>query len=199
MNTGRLEELLPDNAARQELLAWYNDVPARALSLAPPSPSPLLLNVAGLPGAGKTTLALKILEEHPHLFYISFDRLMEEMPPYRETLRQRGPREAFVRWEQPARCLGYRLLEAGLARRLSILFEHGNAAPEHLDLYRRARSAGYRVEIRFIDVETHIAIERIRKRERFFPAEAVAERRALLLALNEEYKKIVHTFEIIRT
>ncbi|MDR2413487.1 MAG: zeta toxin family protein [Odoribacteraceae bacterium] len=207
MNTGellprevaRLEELLPVETTRQRVLEWYDAFSARAFSLLIPSPSPLLVNIAGIPGAGKSALAREMMKENPSLLHVSFDALMEGLPPYREDLRQRGAAEAFARWELPARHLGYRLLAGGISRRFSILFEHGNATPGHVDLYRRVKSLGYRVEIRFLDVSPAVAASRTRGRERFFPVEAIATRHALLLELNEVYKGIVDTFEIIST
>ncbi|MDR0765620.1 MAG: zeta toxin family protein [Odoribacteraceae bacterium] len=195
----RLEEVLAGETTRQRVLEWYEAFSASAFSVATPSPSPLLVNISGIPGAGKSTLAREVIKENPSLLHVSFDNLMEELPPYREDLRQHGAREAFARWELPARHLGYRLLGEGIARRLSILFEHGNATPGHVALYRRVKSLGYRVEIRFLDVPPGVAAERVARRERFFPVEEIETRHAALAELNEVYKKIVDTFEIIST
>ena len=50
--------------------------------------------------------------------------------------------KAFLRWELPARFLGYRLLLLGLRNGWPILFEHSNALREHVDLYKKIKSLG---------------------------------------------------------
>jgi probable phosphoglycerate mutase len=194
---GTLDELLPDATSRARVLEEYAAFAGGKRGI--PAPSPLLLNISGIPGAGKSTLARRVLEERPALVYLSFDELMEALTPYREDLRQRGAAAAFERWELPARLLGYRLLQRCVERRYSILFEHGNADPGHVALYRRLKARGYRVEIRFIDAPLPVAIERASRRERYIPAAVIAERHALLRELNEQYKAIADIFETIQS
>jgi thymidylate kinase len=55
------------------------------------------------------------------------------------------------------------------------------------------------VEIRFLDVETRVALERARQRERVTPPALVTGRAALLRSLNEEYRRVADHFEIIKT
>ncbi|MDR2131675.1 MAG: zeta toxin family protein [Odoribacteraceae bacterium] len=195
----RLDELLPGKRLRERVLKEYDAFTGKKKRLATPSPAPRLLNISGIPGAGKSTLARRIREEEPSLLYLSFDELMESLTPYREDLLEHGAAEAFKRWEAPARHLGYRFLGECVERRHSLLFEHSNATPGHVALYRHLKSRGYRVEIRFIDAEPSVALARARQRERFLPAGIIAERHALLQALNERYKAIVDTFETIPT
>jgi probable phosphoglycerate mutase len=163
------------------------------------SPFPLFLNVSGIPGAGKSTLAGEIAAGDPSLLYLSFDELMEGLSGYREDARGMGSAAAFGRWERPARWLGYRALREAVERRFSILFEHSNATPSHVALYRCLKNRGYRVEIRFLEASVPEAIERTRHRERWVPAEVVAERAALLRELNESYKQIVDHFETFQS
>jgi probable phosphoglycerate mutase len=198
MIAGCLEELLPDATLLPRVLEEHAAFTAGKTRHATPSAAPRLVNIAGVPGAGKSTLARQVLQEEPALLYLSFDELMEGLSPYREDLHRHGAAVAFARWELPARWLGYRFLEECLARRYSLLFEHGNATPAHVDLYRRVKALGYRLEIRFIDVPLEVAIERAGQRERYTPREVVEERHALLRELNETYKQLADSFEIIQ-
>ena len=124
---------------------------------------------------------------------------MENLSPYRDDFREVGPAAAFERWERPARHLGYTLLDTCIDRGYSILFEHGNATPAHVDLYRRVKSLGYRIEILFIDVDPRVAASRAASRERYFPPGLLDRRHAIIQQLNETYKKIADTFNTITT
>jgi predicted kinase len=194
-----LGSLLPAGASLDRVLDEYARLVERKTRPLTPSPAPLFLNVSGIPGAGKSTLAAKILLEDPSMLYLSFDELMEALAGYREDFQRLGAAAAFERWELPARHLGYRLLREAVARRYPILFEHGNATPSHVALYRRLKRAGYRVEIRFLDADVPTALKRVRRRERSCPEALVVERAALLRELNETYKEIVDKFETIRS
>jgi predicted kinase len=195
-----LAALLPDGASEKDLMEEFAAFAEHKTRDAVPSPGiPLLLNISGIPGSGKTTMAARLLAEYPSLVYISFDELMEALPGYRADLLERGAPAAFTRWEAPARLLGYRLLEECVARRLSILFEHSNADPRHVSLYRSLKEAGYRIEIRFLDTDEQTALARTRQRARAVPPTLIATRAALLRTLKEEYRRLADHFETIKT
>lgn len=154
------------------------------------------MNVSGLPGAGKTSMARRLLQQNPHWVYIGFDELMEALPAYRAEAAA-DPEAAFRRWELPARFAGYALLKECIERRFSIIFEHSNANNAHIGLYRKIMEAGYEVEIRFIDATPELVLPRVAARPRFFPPEGVTERWTLLQRLLPEYQKTVTRFSIL--
>ena len=98
----------------------------------------------------------------------------------------------------PARFLGYRLLLLGLRNGWPILFEHSNALREHVDLYKKIKSLGYRIHMVCIDATPEMVIKRLARRNRFFPEEQVKKRWDCLIDLLPEYQKIVDDFKLIQ-
>lgn len=192
----RFEDTLPPDVSPEETGAAFAAVAERFKAAAQSSERPLLINISGLPGAGKTFIARRLLQQKPNWVYISFDELMEALPAYRAEAAV-NPETAFRRWEIPARFAGYSLLKECVERRLSILFEHSNANSAHLDLYRKIMTKGYEVEIRFIDAPPELVLPRVAARPRFFPPEGVTERWKLLRCLLPEYQKTVTRFSIL--
>ena len=72
MNT-RMESLVPDETLRRRVIEEYQALAESKLARATPTPPPLLVNISGLPAAGKSTLAARLLENNPSLLYLSFD------------------------------------------------------------------------------------------------------------------------------
>lgn len=97
------------------------------------SESPLLLNICGIPASGKSYWAEEWLSENGPCLHIAFDAIMEALSGYQADYSL-DRENAFLRWELPARFLGYRLLLLGLRNGWPILFEHSNALREHVDL-----------------------------------------------------------------
>ena len=175
-----LEEVLPPGCEAgpvwMEFACWVDSqkVDIRA------SESPLFLNICGIPASGKSYWAEKWLLSGYQADY-SLDR-----------------EKAFLRWELPARFLGYRLLLLGLRNGWPILFEHSNALREHVDLYKKIKSLGYRIHMVCIDATPEMVIKRLARRNRFFPEEQVKKRWDCLIDLLPEYQKIVDDFKLIQ-
>ena len=110
------------------------------------SESPLLLNICGIPASGKSYWAEEWLSENGPCLHIAFDAIMEALSGYQADYSL-DRENAFLRWELPARFLGYRLLLLGLRNGWPILFEHSNALREHVDLYKKIKSLGYRIHM----------------------------------------------------
>ena len=129
--------------------------------------------------------------------HIAFDAIMEALSGYQADYSL-DRENAFLRWELPARFLGYRLLLLGLRNGWPILFEHSNALREHVDLYKKIKSLGYRIHMVCIDATPEMVIKRLARRNRFFPEEQVKKRWDCLIDLLPEYQKIVDDFKLIQ-
>ena len=162
-----------------------------------PLSRPYLINISGIPCAGKSTLSQKILNQNPFLLYISFDEIMESLSLYQNDYKSHGQEYAFKKWEIPARYLGYKLLQTSIKNNYPILFEHSNANTLHIDLYRWIKNQGYYLEIRFINIDIDSAEERSKKRNRYMPLEIIKERYEQLQKINLKLQLIADKFEII--
>ena len=177
----------------QEEYAYFR---IQSTQKAQPLESPYLINVAGLPASGKSFYIKELLQSHPDAVYVSFDRVMESWSEY-EAEEKEDNESAFVRWELAARVAGYELLASCLERKYPVIFEHSNANESHLALYKAIMSAGYRVEIRYIDAPPALVLPRLALRKRYFPPREVEMRGKLLQRLNPQYRQIVDIFETI--
>ncbi len=192
----RFEDTLPSGIDPEEARSAFAEAAEKLKAGARPSEHPVLMNISGLPGAGKTFMARLLLQQKPHWIYIAFDELMEALPVYRAEAAL-DPEKAFRRWELPARFAGYALLKECIEHRFSVIFEHSNANSAHIGLYRKIMEAGYEVEIRFIDATPELVLPRVAARPRYFPPEGVMERWSLLQRLLPEYQKTVTRFSIL--
>lgn len=161
-----------------------------------------LINVSGIPGAGKTTYCKKILNFIPHYNYISFDRIMESISFYKSDF-QVDPQDAFLKWEIPARVLGYEILIELLQKGYPILFEHSSANYAHLELFKYIKEhLGYKIEMHFVPIMLKDALVRIKRRmqvtKRYTPEEMVVDRKFFLQENLSEYKKVVDVFKEAR-
>lgn len=158
-----------------------------------------LINVSGIPGAGKTTYCKKILETSKEFNYISFDEIMEQISHYKIDANV-NQREAFLTWEAPAKILGYEILIELLLKGSPILFEHSSANYEHLELFKYIKEhLGYKIEMVFIPIALKDALSRIKKRERatkrYIPEEIIVDRKFFLQEAIPKYKKIVDVYK----
>lgn len=193
-----LDSMISDNILREKVILEYEALVAQKTEKLQQSDAPYLINVSGIPGSGKTTFAKQLLSENSNLLYVSFDEIMESISYYKSDFQNIGAEEAFKRWELPARYFGYELLKYGLENYYPILFDHSNAFPDHIELYEIIKNMGYQVEIRFIDVDLDVAIERAKKRVRFVPENMIRDRHNLLKELNQQYSKIANNFVILK-
>lgn len=189
-----LDEIIPKTISCEQVMDEFKKLLTEKEKNTKQVENPYLINVAGIPGAGKTTLAKKIYSEQPYLLYISFDEIMESISYYKSDMEKLGAEEAFNNWELPARYLGYTLLKYAIEHNYPILFEHSNSIDDHIELYRTIRKMGYKVEIRFIDIDIDTALERAKQRVRFVPESMIRDRYNLLKELNEQYKNAVDEF-----
>lgn len=194
-----VKDVLPPEVDLDEVLAEYEQYCSRKMKNVHSFSSPELINVSGLPASGKSfhIRELMKMKEYESYLYISFDEIMESFSDYQQAyLKDRE--KAFCVWELLARYLGYELLKKGIENRYSILFEHSNSETKHIDLYKEIVSEGYSVCIKYIEATPEIVLDRLKKRERFFPEQQVYERWSVLQCLIPELKSIEVNFQIVQ-
>lgn len=177
---------------------------AEYLERASPSRAPVLVHMLGIPGSGKTTFARALhrclSSQQPGMFtYVSFDHLMEAISTYRI---DGDLRSEFAKYELPARSAGYALLKELLERKVSVLFDHGGANPEHIGLIRYAAEAlGYQAFVIYIRCSVNVAKERVSQRMkiegRYTPLEYVDNRFKVISTLVSEYLNLSDRFLMI--
>ena len=80
-----IKETIPDGVDKEEIAAVYEEIIDEYLQKGIPREIPALINVSGVPGAGKSTFCKKLLAmpENSSAIYIGFDAIMEnERLPY---------------------------------------------------------------------------------------------------------------------
>jgi predicted ABC-type ATPase len=161
-------------------------------------PSPILLHMLGIPGAGKTTF-LNTLQtlwaDEPPPVLLGFDQVMQAMPEYQA---MEDKVAAFAAFELPARELGYRRLDELIGQRCSILFDNGGSAATHVDILRRAQQLGYCVVLVSIGTDISDAQCRVNLRAvtegQHTPMTYLEERAEKLAALETEYQALTPYF-----
>jgi len=132
-----IKETIPDGVDKEEIAAVYEEIIDEYLQKGIPREIPALINVSGIPGAGKSTFCKKLLAmpENSSAIYIGFDAIMENerLPYIREEVNH--AEEAFKRWELSARIAGYELLKRAIENKYLIIFDHSSALPQHIDLF----------------------------------------------------------------
>ena len=123
------KETIPDGVDKEEIAAVYEEIIDEYLQKGIPREIPALINVSGVPGAGKSTFCKKLLAmpENSSAIYIGFDAIMENerLPYIREEVNH--AEEAFKRWELSARIAGYELLKRAIENKYLIIFDHSSA------------------------------------------------------------------------
>lgn len=175
----------------------YEEIIREILAGVHPSPRPILVQVGGIPGAGKSTFCRYF--QNSKSIYLSFDEIMESITGYRQDIYLLGGEESFKKWEMPARVIGYEVLRRALISKLNIFFEHSGVNNAHIELFKNVKLLGYRTEINYLLCKPQIAIERTIEREkqtkRHTPKSLVEERAALIKKYIDKYKKIAdHTY-----
>lgn len=174
------------------------------LRSAPVSPHPLFVHMLGIPGSGKTVFARPLFEclerkVNGAFTYVGFDDLMSDIPQYQSSQDRVA---AFSAYELPARAAGYALLKGLLEKRANILFDHGGASSEHVDILRYAiHSLEYSAFMVHVKCDAKNAIKRIIRRAeiegRHTPIHYVEDRKKLIDALLPRYLEILQGFTML--
>ncbi len=193
-----LKVLMP--SLKELISADYKDIKspeserliAESLSGIQPSAAPELLQISGIPGAGKSTFCAKHQQEG--YLYLSFDRIMSRLSGYQQELAQNGAEQAYRKYEMPARIIGYEILRRALNRRLNIMFEHSGTNQAHLELFKNIHKKGYKTAVDFVICDTRLAIKRAKEREkrinRHVPEQLIVERAARFSEYMSAYQKL---------
>ena len=96
----------------------YETLLAGLLAGAVSQTAPHFVQIGGIPGAGKTTFCKN--SHWDERLFISFDKIMESLPAYRQDIYRLGAVRAFNRWEMPARIIGYEALRRRYLAPLSL-------------------------------------------------------------------------------
>ena len=199
----RIGDALPDDVDGNVVSAVFERIVVESLNTAMPVERPFLLNVAGIPGAGKSTYCKNLLAgkssfcglDFSNSLYLAFDEIMcNPQSPYRAEAALDAAR-AFDRWEIPARIAGYELLKRAVDGKLNILLEHSSSVVGHATLFELLASRyDYELYFGYLNVNLDEAKKRVEKRarreNRSFAPERIDERYVALGELLPEYRKL---------
>ncbi|MBP9089675.1 AAA family ATPase [bacterium] len=184
----------------QDLRGEAQTLIAAALSEAGKQKShePLFIHMCGIPGSGKTTYTQRFLSNTGSFNLVQFDSVMESLTGYQQDCKNHGIEEAFLRWELPARAIGYHLLQNLVEGKRNIFFDHSATNRKHLDLIKSVKKHGYQVEMHFIECSVKEATKRVNARQatiqRHTPLGLISERKQLLEELLPHYEGLVDKF-----
>ena len=174
----------------------YDTIIDKYLNMSHSQQNPLVIHLAGIPGAGKTTFYYS--RSWPQHVFIAFDNIMEDISDYQKDLKKYGTATAFSKWEIPARIIGYELLRRSVLEHKNIFFDNGGSSQAHLSLMKNIKNYGYKSEMYYISCPLDTAISRaaIREKElnRHIPVETIQQRYIKTINNIKEYKKIVDKF-----
>ena len=166
----------------------------------PVSTSPVLFSMAGIPASGKSTFVDLQIERGKfpsNAFIFDPDRVMNALPEYIQDRESNGTEVAFKRWEMDARELAYDMFETALVERKSIIKDMGCARQENVDMLRRAKDQGYKINFFYIYCPSNVAIHRSSLRDRFTPEVMIYERDDAIRGLLPQLAKISDSFTVI--
>lgn len=176
----------------------YEDIIEEQLSYGRAQNSPYFLQISGIPGAGKSAFSRH--HKDKDALYISFDKIMEQLPDYQKDLEQYGSVEAFNRWEIPARVIGYEILRRAVERNINIKLEHSGVNEAHIELLKNLKELGFKTEVDFIlcreDIAYQRALEREQRTKRHTPKSLIEERSAKVKEYLPKYKSIADTLNV---
>lgn len=194
-----IDEIFKDDLNKNNILAEIEKIKFGYIEkIEKMEEKPFLINVSGIPGAGKSTYCKKKLQGEEKFLYVSFDKIMEDISFYQIDAKK-DFKKAFLKWELPCRVLGYEVLTHCIKAKCPVLFEHSSANKMHVELFKYIKNqCGYKIEMCFIPISIEDAYSRIKKREietnRHTPIELIIKRNEALENLIPQYKKIVDVF-----
>ena len=179
----------------------YETLLAGLLAGAVSQTAPHFVQIGGIPGAGKTTFCKN--SHWDERLFISFDKIMESLPAYRQDIYRLGAVRAFNRWEMPARIIGYEALRRAVEKKADIWLEHSGVNNPHVELIKNLKKKGYTTEMYFILCNLDIACRRAELREkitrRHTSREVIVKRNELVKTYLEQYKTLVDNLYIYDT
>lgn len=185
--------LLVDNSYQAIQTAETEQLLAVAMRGLTPVKKPVLRQVSGIPGSGKSTFCQMHLPQN--YLFISFDKIMLSLSLYQQILREKGSVAAYQACEMYARIIGYELLNRAINNHYNILLEHSGTNLAHLELFKNISQFGYQTAVDFIVCDINLAIARAKERQktfhRYVPETVIRERSNKLNTYIKDYQKIV--------
>ena len=152
--------------------------------------------VSGAPGAGKTTFCQKSING----CFLSFDKIMEDLPSYQKDLIEYGSKKAFQNNEIVARVIGYEILRRAVDSGCKLVLEHSGVNLAHLELFCNLKKLKYKTRVDFVISDLKTLLERVKVREaitkRHTPKKMVEQRYALVNEYIEKYRKIADEVKV---
>ena len=199
-----LKELMPSlpeilDSAYDDIKTFETDsIIQQSLQGVSSKENPILLQISGIPGAGKSTYCKTHLM--PDFLYISFDNIMLELLGYKDEVVKNGIESAYKKYEMPARAIGYELLNQAIKLKLNIMLEHSGTNKAHLELFKNIKNKGYQTAVNFIVCDVGVALKRSKDREieqkRHVPEELILERAKFFNNFIEEYSGVTSNINI---
>lgn len=194
-------EVMPNLYAEcgDEVKSAFEPIITKVLNDAPAANSQrTFVHMLGIPGAGKSTFWQKNKKAFADFIFVGFDTLMAMLPEYQKDVENLGLKEAFARWELPARIAGYELLIRAMEQKKNIFFDHGGSPELHLEIMRAAKVDGYHTKMYYIKCDVETALQRTTAREkeiqRHTPEKLIIERYPLVEKRATQFKEIVDEF-----
>lgn len=185
-----------------EVKAAFESIIDQLLKNAKKHKNPCLVHMLGIPGAGKTTFWKKNQNLFSDYLLVSFDQIMDMLPAYAADKAALGLKEAFARWEIPARIAGYELLKRAMDQKINIFLDHGGTPELHLALMKEVKKIGYHTKAYYLKCDVNTAIKRAAAREqeiqRHTPKELILKRFPLVERRAEQFKEIADEFIVCK-
>ena len=154
--------------------------------------------ISGAPGAGKTTFCKKFDEN-----FLSFDEIMENLPQYKNDVKEYGNVQAFKNHEMTARIIGYEILRRAVEGGYKIVLDNSGVSQAHLELCKKLKSLGYSTKIDFITCDIQLCLKRAKIREKYThrhtPEEMIRQRFDLISQYIPKYQEIADEVDIYDT
>lgn len=176
----------------------YDNIIQQFLKEAKVSNCPKIINMGGIPGAGKSTFYHNN-KWLPHVL-VDFDNIMENLPSYQKDINTIGNTESFKKWEITARIIGYEILRQAIEMRCNIFFDNGGLFSTYANLLSNIKKYNYSTEMHFINCDIETAFKRTAKREellhRHTPRETIENRNQVVSDFISKYKNIIDNLYI---
>ncbi|MBK66845.1 MAG: hypothetical protein CMP22_01790 [Rickettsiales bacterium] len=167
---------------------------------------PTFIHMGGLPGAGKTTLAVSYLENElkgQGFIRIDFDDIMTELDGYEES-SMINPEQAYDEFWQPAASIGYKIIEMLVNEKTNILLDHSGAPEYHIQILKEIKEIhNYKTKMIYAECPIEMVKMRVKVRElrtkRHVPEQLILDRDKSLAKNFKHYQEALDEVVVIET
>jgi predicted ABC-type ATPase len=184
-------------AGSPEREALRQKVAREYLDKATPVENPQIIVLGGGTASGKTSIAEVARAEQPNAVRIDTDEFNTKLPDYAE-LQKSDPQNAAMRVHDEAKMISKSVLEQAVKERKNIILDASTSGSDSAAKIQMLKDAGYKVDLRFVDVPVEEAIRRANQRAltsdnptnrgRFLPEELIREKHAAAAKAFEKLK-----------